>query len=251
MMRPRIWPVVPVSTGVLTHSLLLGVTDVADDAFAGTAVATALSPCQPLLRPMSPCMRRSLEMVIRPPRLGTSCHINLLELPTLMGLTMKKLATYSTLPFVRSARERSVISPLCGSPGSSSPKARPVIVSYWPTAPCVGQSGGVPGGLPAGGGKHKGEVLLSTIIFVTRASVGGAQASDTAAAMPNKADLLKSSFMSFSLVRCFLDLFSPSYCFLLNPGRNGRHRHGPRDARRDDHHRACSRPRPRAAGPSR
>src|SRR5882762_8232997 len=38
------------------------------------------------------------------------------------------------------------------------------------------------------------------MIFVTRASDVGAHASDTAAAMPNKADLLMSWFMSFSLV---------------------------------------------------
>src|SRR5438445_13111324 len=98
MMRPRICPVVPVITGVFTHSLLLGATGVADEALAGTAVAPALSPCQPLERPMSPCMRRSLEIVIRPPRLGTSCHIKPLEFDRVTGLTMKKLAQYSTLP---------------------------------------------------------------------------------------------------------------------------------------------------------
>jgi len=130
MMRPTIFPVTPVITGTFTHSLLLGVTGVADDAFAGTTVAPALSPCQPLERPMSPCMRRSLEMVILPPRLGTSCHIKPLEFDMSTGLTMKKLAQYSTLPFaLRWACERSVISSLCRSPGSSSPNARPVMVS--------------------------------------------------------------------------------------------------------------------------
>jgi len=79
---------------------------------------------------MSPCMRRSLEMVILPPRLGTSCHIKPLEFDMSTGLTMKKLAQYSTLPFaLRWACERSVISSLCRSPGSSSPNARPVMVS--------------------------------------------------------------------------------------------------------------------------
>src|SRR6266446_3422611 len=99
MMRPRICPVVPVITRVFTHSLLLGVTGVANEALAGTAVPPALSPCQPLERPMSPCMRRSLDIVILPPRLGTSCHIKPLDLDMSTGLTMKKLAMYSTLPF--------------------------------------------------------------------------------------------------------------------------------------------------------
>ncbi len=75
---------------------------------------------------MSPCARRSLEMVILPPRLGTSCHIKPLAFDMSTGLTMKKLAMYSTLPFTL---RRSVISSLCRSPGSSSPNARPVMVS--------------------------------------------------------------------------------------------------------------------------
>src|SRR5207249_11660701 len=62
MMRPRTMPVVPVRTGVFTHSFKLGDTAVSEDAFAGTTVGPALSPCQPLLIPMSPCARRSLEM---------------------------------------------------------------------------------------------------------------------------------------------------------------------------------------------
>src|ERR1051325_10550344 len=88
--RPSILPVTPVSTGVFTHSLLLGVTGVGEDAFAGRAVAPALSPCQPLEMPMSPCARRSLERVMRPPRFGTSCHSSPLDLLMSFGLTMKK-----------------------------------------------------------------------------------------------------------------------------------------------------------------
>src|SRR5947207_10794261 len=38
-MRPRILPVTPLSTGTLTHSLVLGATGVSDDALAGTLVA--------------------------------------------------------------------------------------------------------------------------------------------------------------------------------------------------------------------
>src|SRR5438067_6074516 len=89
-MRPKICPVIPATTGVFTHSLLLGVTGVGEEALAGTAVAPALSPCQPLEIPMSRCLRRSLEIVILPPRLGTSCHMRPLEFDMSTGLTMKK-----------------------------------------------------------------------------------------------------------------------------------------------------------------
>src|SRR5258708_4301381 len=72
-MRARIRPVTPVSTGVLTHSFELGGTALGLCQFPGTAVAVApaLSPCQPLLSPMSPCVRRSELIVILPPRFGT------------------------------------------------------------------------------------------------------------------------------------------------------------------------------------
>src|SRR5260370_94204 len=97
---------------------------------AGTAVAPALSPCQPLLKPTSCRLRRSGVMVIRPPRFGTSCHISPLARDRSTGLTMKKVAMYPTLPFTRGARSMSVMSVLSGSFGSSSPNARPVSVSY-------------------------------------------------------------------------------------------------------------------------
>src|SRR4030095_36860 len=51
--RANMRPVTPVRTGVFTHSLLLGVTGESEEALAGTAVAPALSPCQPLLNPTS------------------------------------------------------------------------------------------------------------------------------------------------------------------------------------------------------
>ena len=130
MMRPTIWPVTSVSTGTFTHSLLLGGTGASVDALAGTAVAPALSPCQPLLKPTSCRLRRSGVMVIRPPRFGTSCHISPLARDRSTGLTMKKVAMYPTLPFTRGARSMSVMSVLSGSLGSSSPNARPVSVSY-------------------------------------------------------------------------------------------------------------------------
>src|SRR5687768_11607888 len=97
MMRPKMRPVTPCNAGVLTHSLLLGGTGPSESALAGTAVAPALSPCQPLLRPMSRCARRSLEMVMRPPRFGTSCHMRPLVFDMSFGFTMKKLATYVAL----------------------------------------------------------------------------------------------------------------------------------------------------------
>ena len=89
-----------------------------------------MSPCHPLLRPTSRELRRSEVMVIRPPRLGTSCHISPLAWVMSTGFTRKKLAMYSTLPFaLRLAFLRSVISEFWKSCGSSSPKARPVTVS--------------------------------------------------------------------------------------------------------------------------
>src|SRR5437773_40457 len=64
---------------------------------------------------------------------------------------------------------------------------------------------------PCPGGKVTGLTVRSTMMRVTRASDGGAQASDTAAAMLNKADLLKSWFMSFSLLHfAFRTSSSPS-----------------------------------------
>src|SRR5688572_32698992 len=83
IIRPKILPVTPPITGTATHSLLRIVASglgLSISACEGQAVAPALSPCQALERPTSPCARRSLEIVILPPRLGTSCHINPLDL---------------------------------------------------------------------------------------------------------------------------------------------------------------------------
>src|SRR5580765_4380774 len=178
MTRPMMSPVTPVTTGVLTHSLSVGVTGVRLSALAGTAVALApaLSPCQALLRPTSPELRRSVLIVTRPPRFGTSCHISPLDLLMSIGLTMKNVAMYSTLPLaLRFAFFRSVISEFRKSCGSSSPKARPVIVSYCPALPKLGQTGGVPV-------QNAGDTFESTTTLVTRASDGGAQANASAAA---------------------------------------------------------------------
>src|SRR5213593_2061069 len=121
---------------------------------AGT-VRPELSPCHPLLKPMSPSMRDAGGIVILPPRFGTSCHIRWLVLDISIGLTSRKLATYSTRPFaLRGANLMSVMIALCGSLGSSSPKARPASVSYWPAGPkdCPLKAG---------------ETFLSMTIFLT------------------------------------------------------------------------------------
>src|SRR5437773_7859559 len=53
---------------------------------------------------------------------------------------------------------------------------------------------------PCPGGKVTGLTIRSVMMRVTRASDGGAQASDTAAAAPIRADVRKSLFIPFSLV---------------------------------------------------
>ena len=51
---------------------------------------------------------RASPIVIRPPRFGTSCHIRWLLFDMSIGLTRKKLATYSTLPFAFLRRQLDV-----------------------------------------------------------------------------------------------------------------------------------------------
>src|SRR5439155_12220069 len=141
-------------------------------ALAGIEVALtpALSPCQPLSSCMSNAANESAGSATLPPRLGTSCHITPLLVP--VGLRMRKLAMYSTLPLAfLGASSISVMFRLLWCRGSSSPNARPVSSSYgWPLM----------------------AVVVSTTILVTRASDCGAQASATAAATPAKAGLRKS-----------------------------------------------------------
>src|SRR5688572_4402032 len=85
---------------------------------------------------MSPSMRSASAIVMRPPRLGTSCHIRWLDFVMSIGFTRKKVATYSTLPFAfLDASRMSVMTRLWGSSGSSSPNARPASVSYCPALP--------------------------------------------------------------------------------------------------------------------
>src|SRR6266853_1200749 len=61
---------------------------------------------------------------------------------------------------------------------------------------------------PCPGGKITGLTVRSTMIRVTRASDGGAQARDTAAATPTRADARKTLFISSSLGSLrVLDLF--------------------------------------------
>src|SRR5712671_958032 len=98
-MRPWMDPVIEdpsvfLATGTLTHSLFgMVVSGARAEALAGTAVAPALSLCQPLLRPTSPRFRSAATMVSRPPRLGTSCHKNPLAWLMSFGFTRKKLVT--------------------------------------------------------------------------------------------------------------------------------------------------------------
>ena len=97
--------------GTMTQSLSL----------SGT-VRPELSPCHPLLRPMSPSFLWGTEMVILPPRFGTSCHMRWLAFDRSIGFTRKKLTVYSTFPFLfRGASLISVMIVLCGSLGSNSP----------------------------------------------------------------------------------------------------------------------------------
>jgi hypothetical protein len=95
-----------------------------------------------------------------------------------IGLTKKNVAMYSTLPFAFfGARLMSLIMALCGRLGSSSPKTRPAIVSYCPAA-------------PKDAPPNAGDTVVSMTSRVTRACVGGVQATNKAAAVtPNKADL--------------------------------------------------------------
>src|SRR5437867_11349121 len=124
-MRPNSRPVTGepsecFASGTVNHSL----------SAAGT-VRPELSPCHPLLTPMSPSLREAGGMVILPPRLGTSCHIKWLLFDISIGFTRKKLAMYSTLPFaLRGANLLSLIIALRGSVGSSSAQAPHARVSY-------------------------------------------------------------------------------------------------------------------------
>src|SRR5579862_4347884 len=95
-----------------------------------------------------------------------------------IGLTNKKVAEYSTLPFAfLGARLISWMIELCESLGSNSPKTRPASVSYCPAEPNVA---------PA----KAGDVLVSITMRVTLACVDEPQASNaTLSATPNTVDL--------------------------------------------------------------
>src|SRR5437660_934092 len=116
-MRPRMFPLMDVpsrflATGTLTHSLVASTVPAGremTDAYSGTVVAPALSPCQPLLRPISPRLRSATAMVIRPPRFGTSCHMKPLACDMSTGFTTKNEVTYRTLPSESVAERMSVM----------------------------------------------------------------------------------------------------------------------------------------------
>jgi hypothetical protein len=173
---------------------------------AATAVAPALSPCQALLKPTSCELRRSLEIVIRPPRLGTSCHISPLACAMSTGFTIMKVAMYCPLPPVSAkGLSRSVMSVLCESLGSSSPKARPITCSYamsWPDS----------------------DTVLSMMIRVTLAWLAGAQASSAApnpaavqAAMRSTRESLASMLFSSRLWLGFAAGRSACFGVAVNP----------------------------------
>ena len=74
-----------------------------------------------------------------------------------IGFTSWNVAVYSTMPrALRGASLMSWMMALCGSFGSSSPKARPASVSYWPALPKLAPS-------------KAGETFVSMTILVTRA----------------------------------------------------------------------------------
>ena len=62
-------------------------------AVSRTRVAPALSPCQALVRSMSPLPRSAGTLGRRTPRLGTSCHSRPLARARSTGLVMTKVAT--------------------------------------------------------------------------------------------------------------------------------------------------------------
>ena len=93
-MRPSTWPVI----GEPSVFRAIGTIDPVVVRSGHWSVAPALSPCQPLLSPTSPSYALASASVMRPPRFGTSCHIRPLAFDMSIGLTMKKVATYSTLP---------------------------------------------------------------------------------------------------------------------------------------------------------
>src|SRR5947199_10105430 len=108
-MRPKTSPVTSppsrfFATGTLTHSLFCTAEcGERSSAYVGTVVARPLglpelSPCHPLLTPMSPSARLAAASVIRPPRFGTSCHLKPLACDMSVGLTRRNEATDQTLP---------------------------------------------------------------------------------------------------------------------------------------------------------
>src|SRR5580700_8812924 len=139
---------------------------------------------------MSPVARSAGTMVRRPLRFGTSCHIRWLALDMSTGFTSWKVAVYSTIPLaLRGASLMSWITAFLGSLGSSSPKARPASVSYWPAVPKLAPS-------------KAGETFFSTTILVTRAWASDARmASRLAAAMPTAGAAARRCLRD--LVMCF------------------------------------------------
>ena len=66
---------------------------------SGCGKSTLLKAAGGYMTPVEGEIRLKGEIVTRPPRFGTSCHMRWLDFDKSMGFTRKKLATYSTLPF--------------------------------------------------------------------------------------------------------------------------------------------------------
>jgi len=63
-------------------------------------------------------------MVIRPPRLRTSCHIKPLDCDMSTGFTMKNVAMYSTLPDAFVAASAMSVMSCCAGRSDRAPRTR-------------------------------------------------------------------------------------------------------------------------------
>jgi len=144
----------------------------------------------PLLRPASPLPRSMVLMVRRPPRFGTSCQRRWLPFDMSIGFTSWNVAVYRTLPSGSFPSSMSWTMALSGFFGSSSPKARPRMISNWPALPKDGAVCPARQGLIGDcASQNAGDVFESMTIFVTFAWDGGAQASSATASATSEGRL--------------------------------------------------------------
>src|SRR5215831_8985479 len=114
---PRAFTILPIARPLIGEpSRFFAIGTITQSLSEAGTVRPELSPCHPLLRPMSPSFLCGTEMVTLPPRFGTSCHMRWLDFDRSMGFTRKKLTVYSILPFLfRGASLMSVIIALWAS----------------------------------------------------------------------------------------------------------------------------------------